>query len=551
MKKGLQLQMTLWVLAAVVIISSAILWFVASTVRRDFEAEIRDALEDDIETTVSNISTRLSRVEYATKTIGKIMTDFTESPEVVDSILCRTLVGMECIDAISIVTFEELPDGEKKFRDRCAHYDERKNVLLDDIYNTVESDSYPILNNMIGIDSCAWSNPFRVQNFSDNKALGYCVSIINQRGEKVGIVFSSLLEKWLGNIVSRYKASRDIDVAIITASGDTIVDHDDYIKQLEPEYLITKSTDVERFGWTFVFSIDRHVVSDRVNEVLLNIGVLMLVLLVSLCIAVTLVVKYVAQPFMKKQNETETKNAIMEHEMDSAAKTQRELVPHTFPPFPERGDIDIYACLHPARNVGGDLYDYFINNDELYFCIGDVSGKGTQASLFMSATHYLFRSVASSLPTSEAMQRINLSLCTDNDSCMFVTFFFGRLNLKTGEMEYCNAGHNSPIMVSGGEARFFPTAENMPLGVWDEAEFEVCHTEMHDKDLLLLYTDGVTEAANAKGELLGDAETLKTSASCDTPEAIINALLQRIHTHADGAEQSDDITMVGVKFVKQ
>lgn len=551
MKKSLQVQMTLWVLGAVVIISTSIFLYVASMYRSDYEAELNEGLKDDIEITVSNISTRLSRVEYASKTIAKIMTDLTDSPEMVDSILRRTLVGMECIDAISIVTFEEQTDGEMKFHDRYAYYDERKNVLLNDTYDTAAIGSYRVLKGMMRSDSCLWSDPFCVKHFSDSKAIGYCVPIYNHNGEKVGIVFSSLLEKWLSNIVSRYKASKIIDVAIITANGDTIVDQADYIKQLEPEYLITESKYSKHLGWTFVFSIDRHVIIEKVNKDLVETGVIMLVLILSLCIAVALVVKYVARPFIKKQNETEKKNAIMEYEMDSAAKTQRDLVPHTFPPFPERGDIDIFACLHPARNVGGDLYDYFINNDKLYFCIGDVSGKGTQASLFMSATHYLFRSVASSLPTSEAMQRINLSLCTDNASCMFVTFFFGRLNLKTGEMEYCNAGHNSPIMVSGGEARFFPKAENMPLGVWDEAEFEVCHTEMHDKDLLLLYTDGVTEAANAKGELLGDAETLKTSASCDTPESIINALLQRIHTHADGAEQSDDITMVGVKFVKQ
>lgn len=543
--------MTLWVLGAVVIISTVILLYAASMFRSDYEAEISEGLKDDIEATVSNISSRLSRVEYATKTIGKIMTDFTDNPKLVDSILCRTLVGMECIDAISIVTFEELPDGRKKFRDRCAHYGEKKDVLLDDIYDTVENGSYPVLHNMIGSDTCFWSNPFRVRNFSDKKAIGYCVPVNNQKGNRVGIVFSSLLEKWLSNIVSRYKSSPDIDVAIITADGDTIVEQDDYVKQLKPEYLITENMDIEHLGWTFVLSIDRHVISDKVNKVLLQTGVLMFILILTLCIAVVFVVRYVAQPFMEKQKETETKSAIMEHEMELAAKTQKELVPHVFPPYPDRRDIEIYACLHPARNVGGDIYDYFIDNDILYFCIGDVSGKGTQASLFMSATHYLFRSVASSLPISEAMRRINLSFCTDNASCMFVTFFFGRLDLKTGQLEYCNAGHNSPVMVSNGKAHFLPPAENMPLGILEDAEFDTSHTEMCDRDLLLLYTDGVTEAANASGVFLGNAETLKTASLYNNPETLINALLQRICDHIGGAEQSDDITMVGMKFVKQ
>lgn len=167
----------------------------------------------------------------------------------------------------------------------------------------------------------------------------------------------------------------------------------------------------------------------------------------------------------------------------------------------------------------------------------------------MAATHYLFRNAASAPSVNEAVQQINRSLCTDNEQCNFVTFFFGRLDLKTGMLEYCNAGHNAPILIHGGEARFFAESESMPLGVWDEADYPSHTLQLSPDDTLLLYTDGVTEAMNAEGEKLGDDATLRCTATClsESPEEIIAHLLQCVKRHADGAPQSDDITMLCIR----
>lgn len=202
--------------------------------------------------------------------------------------------------------------------------------------------------------------------------------------------------------------------------------------------------------------------------------------------------------------------------------------------------------------MGGDLYDYFIQDDVLYFCIGDVSGKGTPASLFMAATHYLFRSVAAAMSVKEAVQQMNLSLCTDNEQCNFITFFFGRLNLTTGMLEYCNAGHNAPILVNGDGARFFAESENMPLGAWEEAEYMSHSMQLSKGDVVVLYTDGVTEAMDAEGNELGNDDTLHYVEVCEMkePEAIVGNLLQCVRQHAGNAPQSDDITMLSIKINK-
>lgn len=242
----------------------------------------------------------------------------------------------------------------------------------------------------------------------------------------------------------------------------------------------------------------------------------------------------------------------IESELRIARGIQMGMIPKSFPAFPDREDIELSAKLVPAREVGGDLYDFFIENDKFYFIIGDVSGKGIPASLVMAVTCRLFRSVSSHFDKpEEIIASLNNSLSDGNEFNMFCTAFLGILDLKTGHLDYCNAGHNAPLAIdSKGNVSAVDVIPNLPLGLFEGFPYEGQHTKMDKQMLLYMFTDGVTEAENNSKELFGDerlSALLKHKASLN-PDEIIEETFAQVNRHADGAEQSDDITVMCFKY---
>ena len=261
----------------------------------------------------------------------------------------------------------------------------------------------------------------------------------------------------------------------------------------------------------------------------------------------TSLVKYIEE--LKFTTATQER---IESELQIARSIQMGMLPKSFPAFPEREDISLSAKLVPAKEVGGDLYDFFIKDEKLYFIIGDVSGKGVPASLVMAVTCRLFRSVASYINNpKEIISSLNDSLADGNDSNMFCTAFIGILCLKTGELKYCNAGHNAPLIVDPeGKISMLDVKPNLPLGLFDGFPYEGQETTISRNTMLYLFTDGVTEAENNNKELLGDDKLvafLKMNASAD-PGVLIDLTFEEIKSHANGAEQSDDITVMCIKY---
>ena len=238
----------------------------------------------------------------------------------------------------------------------------------------------------------------------------------------------------------------------------------------------------------------------------------------------------------------------IESELRIARSIQMGMVPKMFPPFPEREDVDLYAKLIPAKEVGGDLYDFFIEGDKLYFIVGDVSGKGVPASLVMAVTCRLFRTLAAHFHTpAEIVKALNDTLAENNESNMFCTAFMGVLDLKTGKMQYCNAGHNAPMVITPtGEVNYMKVVPNLPLGLFEGFPFVGQECDIALGVSLFLYTDGVTEAENMEHSLYSDERLLELLAKqrSQMPCTIVNAVLDDVNKHADGAEQSDDITIM-------
>ena len=242
----------------------------------------------------------------------------------------------------------------------------------------------------------------------------------------------------------------------------------------------------------------------------------------------------------------------IESELRIAHAIQMGMIPKSFPAFPERDDLALSAKLVPAKEVGGDLYDFFIENEKLYFIIGDVSGKGIPASLVMAVTCRLFRSVASHLDKpEEIITSLNNSLSDGNESNMFCTAFLGILDMKTGHLAYCNAGHNAPIIINGnGNVYAMNVIPNLPLGLFEGFPYQGQETNI-DKDMMLyLFTDGVNEAEDNDMNQFGDNKliSLLRDNSKSGPEQIIEATFAAVQHHADGANQSDDITVMCFKY---
>jgi len=255
-----------------------------------------------------------------------------------------------------------------------------------------------------------------------------------------------------------------------------------------------------------------------------------------------------------KERKTEAEKRLIEGELQVAREIQMSIVPRIFPPFPDRPEFDINAVLEPAKEVGGDFYDFFfIDSDHLFFTIGDVSGKGIPASLFMAVTKTLFRAEANQdASPQEVMSRVNNALCRDNDTGMFVTVFCGILETRTGRIRYVNGGHNPPYVVRRDGSIENLATGGIALGVIEGASYKPMELVLKEGELLVMFTDGVTEAMDRKGNLFTEdrlIDTLKSSKEYGA-RSTTEDILAAVRGYAGGAVQSDDITIMVLKFLQ-
>jgi serine phosphatase RsbU (regulator of sigma subunit) len=267
--------------------------------------------------------------------------------------------------------------------------------------------------------------------------------------------------------------------------------------------------------------------------------------------------------YITKLTETTAEKERIESELKIAHDIQMGFLPMKFPPFPERTEFEIFANIIPAKEVGGDFYDFFFiedehltygSNNKLFFVIGDVSGKGVPASLFMALTKTLLKAKASSdITPSQILTTVNRELCIDNDNCMFVTIFCGILDTDTGEIEYSNGGHNPPYIVSKSRGvRLLNGQTGTALGVFDEAVYITNKTKLDRDEGLYLYTDGVTEAMDINNNLYSEERLekfLSDQDGCRETESLVQQSRAEVIEFTSGAEQSDDITIMAIKYL--
>ncbi len=414
--------------------------------------------------------------------------------------------------------------------------------------------------------------------------------ILTKQGQYVAHPDKKLILR--ANIFERAKALGNSDLTDVgrkmtaAASGTIETDLDGHREML-------CYAPMKRTGWSVCSVIPYHSVMHELGSATFSIIAILVIGLALLSICIRLLVKYMSKPIKELTDASyiiakgnfdaplpnvETKDDIRKlhdafahmqqslsryiHEVESTTRAkerikselsiarniQMGLVPKRFSPFADCPDLELFASLTPAKEVGGDFYDFFLRNGKLVFAIGDVSGKGIPASLIMAITRTLFRVISKTEDSpARIVSQLNNAIVENNDSNMFVTFYTGTLELASGALTFCNAGHNAPLVVGNDGNTYFQEVEcNLPLGVVPYFEYTNQTATLPKGYAMLLYTDGLTEAENTAEELFGNERTKAAAAACAalSAEKIIGSVTESLAAFVGEAEQSDDLTMM-------
>ena len=260
--------------------------------------------------------------------------------------------------------------------------------------------------------------------------------------------------------------------------------------------------------------------------------------------------------YIDELKNTTAQKASIESDLRIASGIQMGMLPEKFPTREDRDDVQLFASLTPAKEVGGDLFDFYFRDEKLFFCIGDVSGKGVPASLFMAVTRSTFRTVSAheTMPD-RIIMTMNKTIADMNKTHMFVTLFVGVLDLPTGRLHYCNAGHDAPLLVGAGVGEL-PCDANIPVGFMPSWKYTLQEAKIFTGTTILLFTDGLTEAMDSDKELfrmerVNEVASKALAQQQQEPRQLIAQMTEAVHEFVGDAEQSDDLTMMAIQYIKQ
>lgn len=424
-----------------------------------------------------------------------------------------------------------------------------------------------------------WSEPYFDENGGDILMTTYSVPVKDKDGKVVAILTADISLDWLTDLMQNIKVYPHAISIVISNSGQIMVcpvetlvmqtnvnefalESEDYeaLNQVNQAMLSGQAGElpvrykgqlnrvyfapVEKTGWSLSIVLPEKELYSGVRRIGMIVKLLQL-----LGVAMLIVILRIATKNQARYHKINEQKERMENEIHIASKIQMAMIPKTFPPFPDRTDLDFAASIVPAKEVGGDLYDFFIRDEMLYFCIGDVSGKGIPASLVMAVTRSLFRATSTHETNPQRIvTAMNNTMAETNDSNMFVTFFCGVLNLATGHLHYCNAGHNPPIILTDA-IRLLPVQPNIPLGIEHGAVFSEQEIDLHYDDSILLYTDGLTEAENMQEQQFGIDRVVEVLHTRRSSKKHLDAMQSAVKEFVGEAPQSDDLTMLFIHYL--
>lgn len=431
----------------------------------------------------------------------------------------------------------------------------------------------------IELDEGYWSEPYFDENGGDILMTTFSMPVKDKNGKIAAVVTADISLEWLAELIERMKVypnafnmvvSRNGNIMVCTVENLTMkatidqiaLESDDYkaLDRVNKAMLAGQYGEmpvkyqgetnhvyfapVERTNWSLSIVLPEKDLYSGVRRMAMNVQLLQLLGLVMIII----ILRVVARNRAKYQRINEQKERI-ENELHIAREIQMAMIPKTFPPFPERKDLDLAASIIPAKEVGGDLYDFFIRDEKLFFCIGDVSGKGIPASLVMAVTRSLFRAMSAHEDSpAKIVTLMNNTMSEANERSMFVTFFCGVLDLSAGKLRYCNAGHNPPMILTDA-IRVLPVEPNLPIGIMKGMDFIEQETPFLYDDALFLYTDGLSEAENASQEQFGEERIEESLHGRKHSADHLEKIRQQVSQFVGEAPQSDDLTMLFIHYL--
>ena len=427
-----------------------------------------------------------------------------------------------------------------------------------------------------------WCKPYFDKDGAKAMVTTYSVPVHDDKGVTVGVVGADIALDWLEEVMEEGKYYKGTQRFIVTDEGHLLAGADNRLFQT---VLPLVKVDEDKEGFETITDEngdERHVyfhpVGGNTNWILISVqndkevfsklGKIRASLLVPV-LAGLLLIGFIVWRTSRNLERLRKVNAEKERiggELRVASEIQQNMLPHR---YTQHDDVDIFGALVPAREVGGDLYDYYIRDEKLFFCIGDVSGKGAASAMVMSVVHSLFRAFsAKENNPAHIMQAVNEACCRDNDSNIFVTMFIGVLDLPTGRLRYCDAGHDAPMVLSEklrvkSEKFLSPEGESvarnatalevephLPVGVFDDVKYGVQETQLEPDSTLFLYTDGLTEAMNARHKQFGiqRVEEVLMANSQLYPQQLLEGISAKVREFVGDAKQSDDLTLLAIRY---
>lgn len=389
-----------------------------------------------------------------------------------------------------------------------------------------------------------WSDPYFDNAGGKTFLVSYCLPIHDSTNEAVGVICTDITLDTLASIVKSVKLSPRSFCTLTSCEGKLLVGPPTTQKIRGKCHVFSEKIE----GKNLILTLT---VPDAEMYKRLRKSSLFFLLMALSGIFAVLFISFQSMQNLWKLNEVRLKEQHIEDELAIARNIQQSLLPSE-QTVKSSKTINIKGLQIPAKYVGGDLFDYYVRDNKLLFCIGDVSGKGVPAALLMAISHSLFRTISSHNERPEIMmEALNNAISENNPDIMFITMFLGIMDLTTGTISYCNAGHNPPIVIKNGRAEYLDTEPSLLLGVELSAKYTAHELTLAHGDTLFLYTDGLTEAENAEHETFGEERTLETAAHFGTltAEQQIEQMHQAVDQFVNNAEQSDDLTMLAIQYV--
>ena len=593
MSNSLSARLTYRIMAVVLVMIAIITGVVYFTVRKYMVNEANERYLSLLKENQQELRRRLSDVYVATRNnVHDIERDIDDPDKMFDHM--ERMVNMNPYIVCSYVLFEPnyYPSKGRVFVP-CAREDSEGKVRASRIDSTYHSYFYDVwFKDQVKKEEANWTTAYyESQMFADGQEprllTTFTVPIHNREGRPVALLGSDMSLEDLRSrmLVDINKIHDDYEEGQKHQSYFFIIDLDgNYVMHPDKERMMkTMDEEVGRMmrthrgtcvtevdgvksrmyyrsikhvGWVMAIVVPENVITSKAKGLNLIILLTMFAGLGAIYLLCRQQIKEITNPFTAQQ-------AALERELRIAHDIQLAMVPKSLDAqmsplasdlLPLTTDIDLYASLTPARDVGGDLYDFFLRDNLLFFCIGDVSGKGMPAALMMAVMRAMFRSETRRTNSAVSIvENMNHNLSEEYIGGYFVTMFVGILNLTTGHLDYCNAGHEAPLVIKKEGVKqtpiCLPVKPNLPVGALPEWDYEGQEAQLQSGDMLFLYTDGLSEAKNTAGEQLGRDRVMELASehSHETTRKLVESMDEAVKLHAGDADQSDDITLLAIK----